>query len=166
MMANTQKLARALALLACLGLAPSARGEPEPPPERAGEDLPVRKDDTVSASVPAQLVARLALLEQGRRQKRAQALSDPTAWAAGRAERAAQHRQEIAQVWGNLASTIDGQAKLRMHAERMSRFNRILDLAERGSDKALVARVRADIARELIRHAKSMQASSSAVGGK
>jgi hypothetical protein len=131
--------------------------------QRPGEDSSARRDDVVSAQVSPQLVAKLALLEAGRRLNRGQA-SDAQAWAASRAQRAAQHRQEIAQVWGSVVNSIDGQAKLRLHAERMSRLNRMLDLAEHGADKVLVTRIRTDITRELTRHAKAMQVTVAAFG--
>ena len=164
MTANTLKLASALALLTGLGVAASAEGQPEAAPERAGEESPVRKDDPVRAQMDPKLVPLLEQLETARRKNRARALEDPQAWAAGRAQRRAEHRQEIVQVWGNVVNSIDGQAKLRLHAERMSRLNRMLDLAEHAADKALVTRIRADIKRELVRHVKAMQATLAASG--
>jgi hypothetical protein len=163
MSANTSELGSALVLLLCLCLVPNARAEPEAGAQRAAEELPVRRDEAVSAHVPPQLLAKLASLEATRRLGRAQA-ADAKAWAAGRARRAAQHRQEIADVWGSVVNSIDGQAKLRLHAERMSRLNRMLDLAERGADKALVTRIRKDIERELVRHVKAMQVTVAALG--
>jgi hypothetical protein len=164
MTATTFKRLSALALFSCFGLVSSAHADPEGS-ARSGEEASIRKDDSVAPRVAPKLVARLALLEAGRRLNRAKGQTDPVAWAAGRAERAAQHRREIAELWGNVVYRIDGQAKLRVHAERMSRLNRMLDLAEQSADLALLARVRSAITRELKRHAESMQATIAATGG-
>jgi len=164
MTATTLKRLSALTLLSCFGLASSAHADPEGF-GRADQESPIHDQDVVTPGASPKLVARLALLEAGRRLNRAQALADPKAWAAGRAERAAQRRREIAELWGNVVYRIDGQAKLRIHAERMSRLNRMLDLAERAADQALIARLRRDITRELKRHAQSMQATIAATGG-
>lgn len=164
MTVTTFKRLCVLTLLSGLGLASSARADPEGV-GRAGQESPISGQEAVPAGVSPKLLARLALLESGRRLKRSQALADPAAWAAGRAERAAQRRREIAELWGNVVFRIDGQAKLRLHAERMSRLNRMLDLAEHGTDQALIARVRTDVTRELKRHAQSMQATIAATGG-
>jgi hypothetical protein len=164
MTANTLKLGRALVLLAGLGVAASAVGQPEPAPQRAAEELSARKDDAVLPQADPKLAPLLEQLEAKRRKNRAGALEDPQVWAAGRAQRRAERRQEIAQVWGSVVNTIDGQAKLRLHAERMSRLNRMLDLAEHATDKALVTRIRTDIKRELVRHVKAMQVTLAASG--
>lgn len=168
------KLGSALALLTALGLASSARAEPDAAAERASDDLPARTNDDLPAStnddlpasVPPELMARLTQLQAERRQQRESALGDAPAWAAGRAQRAAQHRREIAQVWGSVVNGLDGQAKLRMHAERMSRLNRMLDLAQHAADPALSARIEKDITRELVRHAQAMQLIRANGGGK
>lgn len=164
MTATTLKQLSALTLLSCFGLASSARAQPEGL-GRAGQDLPAQNQHAATPGASPELVARLALLEAGRRLNRAQAQADPKAWAAGRVERAAQRRRELAELWGNVVYRVDGQAKLRIHAERMSRLNRMFDLAERSADPALVARVRADVTRELKRHAQAMQATIAATGG-
>jgi hypothetical protein len=160
------KLGSALALLTALGLASRARAEPDAAAERAGDELPARANDELPARVPPELMARLTQLQAERRQQRESALGDAPAWAAGRAQRAAQHRREIAQVWGSVVNSLDGQAKLRMHAERMSRLNRMLDLAQHAADPALSARIEKDITRELVRHAQAMQLIRANGGGK
>ncbi len=167
MIVKSTKLGGALALLICLGTAARAQGVPEAGPERTDEESSVRKDEAVApARTAPQLLLRLEQLEAARRQNRAQALADPKAWAASRAQRAAQHRLEILQVWGNVVNSIDGQANLRIHAQRMARLNRMLDLAEHAADQALSARIRADIQRELVRHAKSMETTLVASGAR
>jgi hypothetical protein len=164
MTANPLKLVGAFALLTCLGAAVGAQAQTEVTPERPSDDAPARKDDPVLARADQSLMLRLERLETERRKNRRLALQDPEAWAAGRAQRRTEHRQEIAQVWGNVVNSIDGQAKLRLHAERMSRLNRMLDLAEQANDKTLIVQVRVDIRRELVRHANAMQATIAASG--
>jgi hypothetical protein len=165
MIARSYWVAGAFALLACCGFVPAAAGEPEASPARAdGEAEPERLETTSSARLDAKLLARLEQLQATHRAARNAGLKDPKAWSADRVARAARRRQEIAQVWGNVVGTIDGQAHLRIHAERMARLNRMLDLAEEKNDGPLSARVRADIKRELIRHARAMQATRAASG--
>jgi len=164
MIAKSIKLGSTFALLTCLAVRGSAEEVPETARGRAGEQTPARNDGAAPAQIDPNLVPRLEQLETARRKNRSQSLQDPKAWAAGRDQRALQHRREIAELWGNVVNGIDGQAKLRMHAERMSRFNRMLDLAEHSADQALVARLHKDITRELVRHAKSMQVTVAAWG--
>ena len=159
MTAKLRTLAIAIALTASAGFVHSAAGEPEEAP--AGDDnraLPERTEAAPSTELDPHLLARLEQLEGARRAARVQGLEDPKAWADGRAERARRHRDEIAGLWGDVAFTVDAQARLRLHAERMSRLNRLLDLAEHGKDRVLIARVHKDIGRELARHARAMQA--------
>lgn len=155
---TTLKRLAALTLFCCFGLVSSAHADPD------GSTSPIHDQDRVVPAVSAKFLARLSLLEGARRLNRAQEQADANAWTASRAERAAQHRKEIAELWGNVVYRIDGQANLRIHAERMSRLNRMLDLAQQAADQALIVRIRADITRELTRHAKSMQ-SAIAMGG-
>ena len=166
MIAKSIKLGSTFALLTCLAVRSGAQEGPETALGRESERTPsrARNEDAAPAQIDPRLVARLEQLETARRKNRDQSLQDPKAWAAGRDQRALQHRREIAELWGNVVNGIDGQAKLRMHAERMSRFNRMLDLAEYSADQALVARLHKDITRELVRHAKSMQVTVAAWG--
>ncbi|HKO53818.1 MAG TPA: hypothetical protein VJV79_39195, partial [Polyangiaceae bacterium] len=137
--------------LAAGGFVRSALGEPEgtsPSEARPAE----RVDDNAAApTLDPKLLARVIELEAARRAARKEALADPKSWQENRVQRADAHRVQQANLWGSIVGSIDGQARLRMHAERMSRLNRILDLAELRKDPALVARVRADIERELTR---------------
>jgi hypothetical protein len=126
---------------------------------------PARTSDSVAAPLlDPHLWARLEEQEAARRGERNAALKDPDAWEANRPQRASAHRAQLAAFWGSIVGTLDGQARLRMHAERMARLNRILDLAQLKQDPALVARVQADIKRELMRHVQVMQALQAASG--
>jgi hypothetical protein len=53
--------------------------------------------------------------------------------------------------------TVDGQARLRLHADRMARLNRMLDLAEQKNQKLLITMINSDIAGELAHHVQAMQ---------
>lgn len=126
---------------------------------------PERTDESVaSATLDPKLLSRVVELEATRRAAREAALDDPKGWQDHRAQRASAHRAELAALWGNVVGSIDGQARLRMHAERMARLNRILDLAQLKQDPALVKRIQADIQRELARHVQTMQQVQAATG--
>lgn len=141
-------LAYALGSCAALAFSTTAKGDAEPQRDSAtAADL---------AGPEAALVAHLRALEAKRRKARSEALKEPESWARDRPARAAQHRQQLAEIWGNGVGSIDAQASLRMNADRMARLNRMLDLAEQERDAALIARLEADITRELTRHAHTM----------
>ena len=152
-----------LGLLVALGFPPTAAGDAEPARDGA-EAAPAT--GAVAVRSEAQLVAHLQELEAGRRKVREVALKEPQSWAVNRPIRAAQHRQQIAQLWGNVVGSIDAQASLRMNADRMARLNRMLDLAEEKHDAALVSRLRADVTRELVRHVHTMQQVIASTGSK
>jgi len=155
-----------LVLLSAGGFARPALGEPEAAVPSATEGRPSERTDDSAASpkFDLKLLARLVELEVARRAARKEAQKDPKSWEENRAQRASAHRAELAALWGNVVGSIDGQARLRMHAERMARLNRILDLAEQKKDPALVTRIQTDIKRELARHAHAMQQLQVAAG--
>ncbi|HWZ88767.1 MAG TPA: hypothetical protein VNW92_07950 [Polyangiaceae bacterium] len=97
-------------------------------------------------------------MEEKRQRDRQVAVKDPKTWNDGRPQRAGQHRSEIASTWGNAVNTPDAQAELKLHADRMARLNRILDIANQKGDTALAARVQTDIQTETDRDAQAMQA--------
>jgi hypothetical protein len=147
------------ALLAS-GFAGSALAQPVgAEPSARAEEGQARIDDAPIAApaLDRGLLKRLEELAGARRTARKEGLKDPKAWQASRAQRASAHRQQLAMLWGSVVSTIDGQARLRMHADRMARLNRMLDLAEQKNDSALSAAIDADIASELARHVQAMQ---------
>lgn len=137
----------------------SALGEPEGALPSANEGRPSeRTDDSVaSPTLDPKLLARAVELEATRRAAREGLLKDAKGWEDNRAQRASVHRAQLAALWGNVVGSIDGQARLRMHAERMARLNRMLDLAQQKQDSALVKRIEADVQRELSRHVQTMQ---------
>ena len=131
------------------GAEPSTRAEPG---QARTDDAPL-----AAPALDRSLLKRLQELEGARRTERREGLKDPKAWEEHRAQRATAHRQQLATLWGSVVGTIDGQARLRMHAERMARLNRMLDLAEQKHDSSLIATINADIASELARHVQAMQ---------
>jgi len=121
-------------------------------PEGRTDDRPA-----VAPALDPSLLQRVQELEGARRTARQAGLKDPKAWEANRAQRASVHRQQLATLWGSVVDRIDGQARLRLHADRMARLNRMLDLAEQKGERPLSATIRADIAAELARHVRAMQ---------
>jgi hypothetical protein len=130
----------------------------DPPAQRADESVMVHFDPAIAQ--------RLSQQEAEHRKAREVGLKDPKAWAEQRGQRAAQHRAEIGQVWGALVDGPDAQARLRIHADRMARLNRMLDLAEHAHDSALAARLHKDIELAIVTHAQDMQTVRAALGMK
>jgi len=155
-------------VLSAACLAGSAVAQPKlGEPAGDAEDRARARTDDSRALAPAldrSLLQRLQELESARRTARRAGLKDPKAWQENIAQRASAHRQQLAALWGNVVDTIDGQARLRVHADRMARLNRILDLAEQKNEKSLVTTIDADIASELARHVQAMQQLIAEVG--
>jgi len=98
---------------------------------------------------------RLRQEQDAARARRAALLKDDRRWEAERNARAENHRREIAQQWVHVADRPAARVELSLHADRMARLNRALDLAE-ASDAALVRRINDLIRRENARHARIM----------
>ena len=98
---------------------------------------------------------RLKQEQDAARARRAALLRDDRRWEAERNARAESHRREIAQQWVHVADRPAARTELSVHADRMARLNRALDLAE-ASDAALVRRINDLIRRENARHARIM----------
>jgi hypothetical protein len=139
----------------------SALAQPEgaEPSARTEEQGRAQRDDgpALAPALDRSLLKRLQELEGARRAARQEGLKDPKAWEANRAQRASAHRQQLAVLWGSVVGTLDGQARLRMHADRMARLNRMLDLAQQKHDQPLTATINADIASALAHHVQAMQ---------
>jgi hypothetical protein len=127
---------------------------------------PARTDDAPVVVFDPAIAARLQELYGEHRTRREGELKDPKAWADNRPARASQDRTELGQIWGSLVDSPDARAALRIHADRMARLNRMLDVAQLGADSALSKRIEADIQRELLGHAQNMQALRAALGGR
>jgi len=151
----------------CLAGSALAQSEGDEPRTRRDEEDRSGTDVSPSVVAPAldrNLLKRLQELEGARRTARTEGLKDSKAWEAGRARRASAHRQQLATLWGSITGTVDGQARLRLHADRMARLNRLLDLAEQKNDKALIATLATHIENELKRHVQAMQKAKAAAG--
>ncbi len=149
-------LASALTLLGVY--ASHAAGQDRP------ADSPERVDDAPAVVFDPALAQRLIQAEAEHRQAREAGMKDPKTWAEQRAQRAARRRAEIGQVWGAMVDGADAQARLRSHADRMARLNRMLDLAQQAADHALTERVQKDVQKELVSHAQDMQTLRAALG--
>jgi len=95
-------------------------------------------------------------LEDRRDQHRREMMRDRKAWEAGEEARAEEHRREVAAHWRALAVRADARAELELHAERMARLHRILDVAVDSDDHELMAHTRRVIQREIARNARMM----------
>jgi|GEM_PF-3357632 len=140
------------------------RHKPGPPPAGAVVVAPAATS-TVAVAPPATTSkrpnsprAREHFLEkqQQARQGRKQAQTDSKAWNATRTQRAESHRTDVAQTWGSVTNHPDAQAELSLHADRMARLNRALDLAEAKGDTNQANQINDLINKEISRHANVM----------
>jgi len=123
-----------------------------PPHEASPGARPNRPEDPDNA---ARYEQHLRQDQDSARARRAALLKDDRRWEAERNVRAENHRREIAQQWVHVADRPAAKSELSVHADRMARLNRALDLAE-ASDAALVSRINNLIRRENARHARIM----------
>ena len=134
--------------------------------DRPADAPPEREESAPTVVFDPAVAQRLLQSEAEHRKARELGLKDPKTWAEDRGKRANQRRAELGQIWGALVDGPDAQARLRIHADRMARLNRMLDLAEQKADSALIERVRKDIQSELVKHAQDMQTLRAALGMK
>jgi hypothetical protein len=123
-----------------------------PPHEAPPGARPIRPDERDNA---VRYEQHLRQEQEAARARRAALVKDDRRWEAERNARAENHRREIAQQWVHVADRPAARAELSLHADRMARLNRALDLAE-ASDAALVRRINDLIRRETARHARIM----------
>ncbi|HEY4106701.1 MAG TPA: hypothetical protein VGM44_22530 [Polyangiaceae bacterium] len=79
-------------------------------------------------------------------------------WEAHREERAIAARNQLQSTWGSSLNRPEARAELALHADRMARLNRILDIAQDRHDAALIARTEAVLQREINRDARILHA--------
>jgi hypothetical protein len=169
MKTSTRTLTSILAAALALGVAGSALAQPHRD-DRPDDRRDDHRDDHREVAPPGAAVAppagrvvvappadprvaeRLHQLEDQRRKERLNAIKDVKTWNAARPQRALTHRGEIASTWGNIVTTPEAQAELKLHADRMARLNRILDISP-----ALTERCQRDIQTEVDRDARVMQ---------
>jgi hypothetical protein len=111
-----------------------------------------------ASAKPANPATQLQSMQARRAKHRKEAQANLKAWNDSRPQRAETHRQELLQLWGSLMQKPEAIAELRLHADRMARLNRALDLAEHRHDKALAAQVKKLTEREVIRDANALNA--------
>jgi hypothetical protein len=171
MMNTTRTWTSILAAVAALGVAGSALAQPhrdDRHDDRRDDHRNDRREPPVAVAPPAgaavappadpALAGRLHQFEEQRQRDRKLAVKDAKAWNDGRAQRALQHRNELASTWGGVVNNPEAQAELKTHADRMARLNRILDIANQKGDTALAARAQTDIQTEVDRDARILQA--------
>jgi hypothetical protein len=190
MRTNTHSWTSILATIAALGVAGTALAQPHRDDHR-DDRRDDRRDDhrndrdhhaplgaatpvavappalgAVAVAPPAdpRLAERVHQLEAQRQRERAVAVKDAKTWNDGRPQRATHHRSEIANTWGNAVANQDAQNELKLHADRMARLDRIVDIANQKGDTALAARAETDIQTEINRDAQVMQAIQARVG--
>jgi hypothetical protein len=139
-----------------------AQPRPLPPGERPlppGERVVVRPGERPPPGVvvvgQGAYAARLQRVYDERAAMRAQQRHDVRAWEAGRAAREMEYRRDLTGVWGYpFLSRPECRAELEIHAERLARLNRIIDLAEDQHSEALLEHARAVRNREIARDAR------------
>jgi len=78
-------------------------------------------------------------------------------WESGRAAREEEHRRDLEAVWGApFLLRPECRAELELHADRVARINRIIDIAEDTHNAALLAHAQRVLAREFARNARVM----------
>ncbi len=151
-------------LVAAVLAVDGARAGAQDTPQGRADEAPTRENDTPAVVFDPELVRRLQALQDTRRQSREQELTDAQSWRDNRGQRADAHRALLGQIWGGLVDSPDARAALRIHADRMARLNRMLDVAQQSGDRTPIKRIRADIASELVHHARNMQTLRAALG--
>jgi hypothetical protein len=143
--------APAIAALVALGaLAPFASAA-----EGDARDCTALTDDARHAcSMRETIRAREKLFVAERRELR----KDPSRWSEGRERRAAEHRRAISAMWGACVTAPPFRQELGLHAERVARLHRIIDILEDQGDGGTVAWARALLDRETDRHVRTMEA--------
>ncbi len=126
-----------------------------PPPERR-PGAPVPPPQGPQHADPVAVAARMQALEDQREKERRDKIRNEAQWEASREARAAADRREVAERWGAIASRAEARAELQLHADRMARLNRILDVAVDSHDDTLASHCRRVIQREVARNARAM----------
>jgi len=98
--------------------------------------------------------ARLLRAQDDARARRQIERKDERAWEARRDQRALEERNAMQTTWGPALDRPEARAELTLHADRMARLNRILDVAQDQGNAALVAHTQAVIQKEINRDAR------------
>jgi hypothetical protein len=131
-----------------------------PPGAMAAHDAAIRQE--TAEQVRARMQARF----DADRAKRDADRKDQQKWKAEREQRADAWRNDMASTWGNTLDMPEARSELSLHADRMARLNRIIDVAQDKKDSALMAHARQVIQREIARDARVMAQYRSREGGR
>lgn len=136
-------------------------GHPQPPANAlAAHDAQIRKETA------EQVRARMQQREDQERAKRETERKNESQWKADRAKRAEQWRNDMASQWGNTLDMPEARSELSLHADRMARLNRILDIAQDKKDTALANHAKQVIQKEIARDARIMAGYRDKEGGR
>jgi hypothetical protein len=136
-------------------------GQPQPPAGAlAAHDAEIRKETA------EQVRARMQQREDQERAKREADRKNEAQWKADRAKRAEDWRNDMANQWGNTLDQPEARSELSLHADRMARLNRILDIAQDKKDTALANHARQVIQKEIARDARMMAGYRDREGGR
>jgi hypothetical protein len=148
-------LTAALAGTVALSSVGFAQVPPPPPHDKPGAPAP--PGTPLPPAAINEWATKLQKIEDERRLARAKERKDAKAWEAAREAREAEHRRQLEAVWGQeLLMRAECREELALHAERVARLDRIIDIAEDTNNGALLARARGVMAREMRRHARVM----------
>ncbi len=129
---------------------------PLPPGERAREE---HKEAVIAhRETEEEVRIRLQRQQEDEHARRQAERKDERAWDAKREQRALIARNELQSTWGPALDRPEARAELALHADRIARLNRILDVAEDKGDGALIARAKGVIQREIARDARVLHA--------
>lgn len=132
-------------------------GRPMPPNGAlAAHDAAVAHDAAARQESADEIRARMQKRADDQRAKRDAERKNQAKWNADRTQRADEWRNDMAKEWGNELDLPEARTELNLHSDRMSRLNRILDIAEDKHDAALTAHCRAVIQKEVARDARIM----------
>jgi hypothetical protein len=117
-----------------------------------------REAVAIHRETEAEIRLRMIRAQQDEFARRQAERRDLAAWNARREERALAARNELYSTWGSSLDRPEARSELSLHADRMARLNRILDIAQDNHDAALIARTQAVIQREINRDARILHA--------
>lgn len=156
-----------IAVAATMGFAPLGFAQPHPgdhPGDKPGEhpgdhpgDKPGEHGGPATAAAVSDYAAKLQRVEDDLRRKRAEQRKDAHAWEANRSAREEDRRHQLEGVWGApFLSRAEVRTELELHAERVARIERIIDIAEDTHNAALLAHAQRVLGREFARNARVM----------
>lgn len=146
------------------GIVMTAYAQPRPPAVRREEKREEKRDEKREEKreekrdehAAEQWREHFQKQQEQERLHRKEERRDLKAWIASRNQRAEQRRKDIATSWGTSVNTPEARAELTLHADRMARLNRLLDIYEDKGDTAAQARVKVLLDREIARDSNAM----------